>query len=52
MNEFIKKINEIDILNKKIDNLTYLVEELVKQQTHQQQQTRQPEIICENGSYI
>jgi hypothetical protein len=52
INEFIKKINEIDILNKKIDNLTYLVEELVKQQTQQQQQTRQPEIICENGSYI
>jgi hypothetical protein len=45
MNEFIKKINEIDILNKKIDNLTYLVEELVKQQQKQ-------EIICENGSHI
>ena len=56
INEFIKKINEIDILNKKIDNLTYLVEELVKQQTQQQtqqhQQHQQPEIICENGSYI
>ena len=53
MNEFIKKINEIDILNKKIDNLTYLIEELVKtQQLQQTQQIKKQEIICENGSHI
>jgi hypothetical protein len=50
MNEFIKKINEIDILNKKIDNLTYLIEELVKQRCETQQQRYQQ--ICENGSHI
>lgn len=67
MNEFIKKINEIDVLNKKIDILTTLVENLAeklsemmaKTQQHQQTQTTQQpnhqqtqNIICENGSYI
>lgn len=55
MNEFIKKINEIDILNKKIDNLTQLIEQLIKQQhdTHQQNQKyKTHQQICENGSYI
>jgi hypothetical protein len=45
MNEFIKKINEIDSLNKKMDNLTRLVEQLVKQQYKTPQ-------MCEDGSHI
>jgi hypothetical protein len=47
MNEFIKKINEIDVLNKKIDNLTNLVEKMIEQQIQINKSG-----ICENGSYI
>jgi len=49
MNEFIKKINEIDVLNKKIDNLTNLVEKMMEQQKQLQINNSG---ICENGSYI
>ena len=51
MNEFIKKINEIDILNTKIDNLTYLIEKIIYTQQQQQTQTNKHG-ICEDGSYI
>jgi DNA replicative helicase MCM subunit Mcm2 (Cdc46/Mcm family) len=47
MNEFIKKINEIDVLNKKIDNLTNLLEKMIQQQIQINKSG-----ICENGSYI
>jgi hypothetical protein len=49
MNEFIKKINEIDVLNKKIDNLTNLLEKMMEQQKQLQINKSG---ICENGSYI
>jgi hypothetical protein len=49
MNEFIKKINEIDVLNKKIDNLTNLLEKMMEQQ---KQLKINKSGICENGSYI
>ena len=55
MNEFIKKINEIDILNKKIDNLTNLVEQLIKLQYDTQQQKQQYttyQQMCENETNI
>jgi hypothetical protein len=55
MNEFIKKINEIDIINKKIDNLTNLVEQLIKIQYDIQQQKQQYityQKMCENETNI
>ena len=53
MNEFIKKINEIDVLNKKMDNLTHLIEELVKQRCETpKQQYETYKQTCENGSHI
>lgn len=50
MNEFIKKINEIDMLNKKIDNLTYLIEKIIYIQQQERQTNKHG--ICEDGSYI